>query len=94
MGLFSNIKNKIITSLMGEMITDLGTLPINKYGRNMSLSIRRQAGREPYVQVKVGGGKAHYFQINCSKAWADQFERLANEIRKHTNTETPGHKDK
>ena len=83
MGLISAIKAKVTTTLMGELVADLGTLPIDAHGGEISLSIRRHAGRQPHLQVKVARkNEAEYFQIVCSRDWAAQFEKVAGEIRK------------
>lgn len=88
MGIFSTLKAKFVTAIMGELITDFGTLPTDQHGRAMSLSIRRYPGQEPHLQVKYGGrGDSHHFQIACSSAWAEQLERVAQEMRKHQGTE-------
>jgi hypothetical protein len=87
MGIFSAIKDKFVTTVMGDLITDLGTLPTDQFGREMSLSIRQRPGHKPHLQVRYGGrGDTHYFQIACSPEWADQFERVAQEIRSHANS--------
>jgi hypothetical protein len=39
MGFFSAIKEKIATKVMGELATDLGTLPIDEHGKEISFSI-------------------------------------------------------
>src|SRR5688572_11956851 len=71
MGFFADIKNKVATKMMGDLITDLGALPIDDHGREISLEIRCQSGRQPHVQVKLdSSGEAHYFQIHCTREWA------------------------
>ena len=83
MGFLSAIKDKVAAKLMGDLITDLGTLPIDEYGREVSLSIRRYAGKSAHLQVQVArSGQAYYFQIVCSREWADQFEKVAQEMRR------------
>ena len=84
MGFFANIKNKLTTTLMGELITDLGALPIDDSGREISLAFRRHPGRPAHLQVKLASaGETHHFQIHSSPKWADQFERVAREMRIH-----------
>lgn len=83
MGIFSSLKEMVATKLQGELIIDLGALPMNKLGGEISLSIRRISGKNPHLQVKLAEpGAASYFQIPCSSEWADQFERVAREMRK------------
>lgn len=83
MGIFSNLKEKLATTMMGELVTDLGTLPIDENGKTMSLSIRQRSGNRPHLQVKLAEpGGASYFSIPCSREWADQFENVAREMRK------------
>jgi hypothetical protein len=86
MGLFSSIKDKVTTTLQGELVSELGTLPIDDEGREISLSIRRHSGKKPHLQVKLAAtGGADYFKIPCSRAWADQFEKVAGEMRKQSD---------
>jgi hypothetical protein len=86
MGFFDDIKNKVATKLMGDLIADLGTLPIDKLGGEISLAIRRHPGQQAHLQVKLAGNEeVHYFQIPCTSEWADQFEHVAQEMRRHTN---------
>ena len=76
MSLLSSLKDMVTTKLMGELLTDLGTLPIDAHGGQMSLSIRRQPNRPPHLQVKLARtDESSYFQIACSREWADQFEK-------------------
>jgi hypothetical protein len=83
MGLFSTIKDKVTTKLQGELITDLGTLPVDEHGKEISLSIRRHSGKRPHLQLKLAEtGAADYFQIPCSREWADQLEKVASEMRR------------
>jgi hypothetical protein len=86
MGLFSTIKEKVATKLQGELVTDLGTLPINENGKTISLSIRRYSGKKPHLQVKLAEpGAADYFQIPCSRQWAEQFAKVASEMKKQVD---------
>ena len=74
---------------MGELVADLGTLAMDEIHREVSLSIRRQAGQPPYVQVKVvwtATGQTNYFPIACSREWADSLEKVAREMRRHGAT--------
>ena len=83
MGIFSNLKDKLTTTMMGELVTDLGALPIDENGKTVSLSIRQHSGKRPHLQVKLAEpGAADYFAIPCSREWADQFENIAREMRK------------
>jgi hypothetical protein len=83
MGFFSAIKEKVATKLQGELVTDLGTLPIDEHGKEISVSIRRHSGKKPHLQVKLTEtGASDYFQIPCSREWADQFEKIAREMRR------------
>jgi hypothetical protein len=83
MGLFSSIKAKIVKSFTGDLITDFGPLAIDEHGRQLSLSIRRYPGKPAHLQLKYTGGENVYFQITRTREWADQFERVAQEMRKH-----------
>ena len=84
MGFFSDIKDKLAKQLLGELVVDLGTLPLDKLGRGMSIEIRRRTGTPPHLQMKLTGtDEVSYFQIPCSREWADQFDKIAKEIRKH-----------
>lgn len=83
MGIFSNLKDKFTTAVMGELLTDLGTLPLDENDKTLSLSIRQRSGKRPHLQVKLAAtGGADYFAVPCSPEWADQFEKVAREIRK------------
>lgn len=83
MTFFAKIKKKLVDTFAGELIADLGTLPINDYGQELSLSIRRRPGEPPYLQAKLGSpGRIEALQITQLKAWADYHERAIREIRK------------
>ena len=85
MGFLTEITSKVTTQQMGELLTDLGTLPIDQHGREISLALRRHPGQPAHLQVKlVSNGEAHYFQIPCTPKWADQLGRVAQEMKKHT----------
>ena len=87
MGLFSSLKDRFLSKVMGDLITDLGTLPTDEFGREMSLSIRQRPGKRPHLQVKYGGrGEVQYFQIACTAEWAEQFEKVAQEMRRHAKS--------
>ena len=87
MGLFNQIKTKVTTLTIGELITDLGTLPVDDHGRELSVSIRQRPGKPPHLQMKLASTtEANYFQIPCSPQWADQFEKISQEIRKQLST--------
>ena len=84
MRFFSSIKSKVVSTFMGDLVADLGTLPTDEHGHEISLSIRRRLGKPAHLQVKLASdGEANYFQITRMREWADQFERVAQEMRKH-----------
>jgi len=86
MGVFKTIKEKIKTALVGKLITDLGVLPTDSHGRQLSLSIRQRPGQQPYLRLKWEGcGETDYGQIVCSEEWASQWEQVAREMRRHTS---------
>jgi hypothetical protein len=86
MGVFKTIKQKIKTKLIGDLIADLGTLSTDSYGRQLSLSIRRCPGKKPHLQLNWEGcSETDYRQIVCSEEWAQQFERVAHEMRRYLN---------
>jgi hypothetical protein len=83
MGLFSTIKDKLTKQLLGELVVDLGTLPLDKLGSELSIEIRRRAGGPPHLQMKLTRtDEVGYFQIPCSREWAHQFDKVAKEIRR------------
>ena len=86
MGFLTEIRSKVTTQQMGQLLTDLGTLPIDQHGREISLALRRHPGQPAHLQIKLlMNGEAHHFQIPCTPEWAAQFERVAQEVKKHTN---------
>jgi hypothetical protein len=63
-GFFSSIKSKVVRTFIGDLVADLGTLPIDEYGREISLSIRRRPGKPAHLQVKLASNEeTNYFQI-------------------------------
>ena len=83
MALFENLKKVVATKLLGELITDFGSLPTDEHGRELAMSIRRFPGNKPHLQLKwTGTGETEYWQIMCSEDWAKQLERVAAEMRK------------
>lgn len=92
MGLLNTIKDKITSTLVGDLITDIGTLPVDGAGRQLSLSIRRCPGRKPHLQFKWEGCReVDYRQIECSDEWAQQFEKVAQEMKKQINEPSACH---
>ena len=84
MGLFKAITDQVKTKLFGELVADLGTLSTDEHGRQLSLSIRRRSGKRPHLQVKwEGREETDYREIVCSREWAEQFEKVAQEMRRH-----------
>ena len=84
MGLLSNLKAKVENTLMGELVLDLGSLRTGEDERELGFSIRRRPGKPAHLQVKLSApGGADHFQITRMKECADEFERVAREIRKH-----------
>ena len=93
MSFFSAIKDKVAKKLLGDLITDLGTIAIDEIYRKVSVSIWRRGGQPPDVRVKlvfkgawtIGKGETHYTSIECSQEWADYLEMVAREMRKQIN---------
>jgi len=86
MGVFKNIKESFKTQLLGELVTDLGTHDTGGL-KKLSLSIRRRPGKRPYLQLQWhGGGESDYRIIVCSHEWAEQVEKIAQEMRRHAAT--------
>jgi hypothetical protein len=84
MGLFSDLKQKLKTNLIGEVIADFGSLPTDDHGGQLSLSLRRRPGRPPHLQLQWQSVRqTEHKQIACSAEWIQQFERVAEEMRKH-----------
>jgi hypothetical protein len=84
MGLFSRLKSKVVRTFIGDLVADLGTLAIDEHGREISLSIRRRPGRPAHLQVKLASDdETNHFQITRMREWADHFERVAREMRRH-----------
>ncbi len=89
MGLFNTIKEKIGNQLLGEPIVDIGTLVTKDNGPELSLSIRQIKGKKPQLVLAWKSvGSMDYQTITCSSEWANQFERVAAEMRK--SLENPG----
>jgi hypothetical protein len=83
MRFFSSIKSKVVSTFVGDLVADLGTLPIDEHGHEISLSIRRRPGKPAHLQIKFASdGETSYFQITRMSEWADQFERVAQEMRR------------
>lgn len=82
MSFLSSIREKIATKCMGELVAELGTLPIDDH-RRITLSIRRRAGQSPHLQLKLAEtGAVDFMNIPCTRDWADQLEKAAVEMRK------------
>ena len=82
MGFLGSVRQKIASKMMGELVKDLGTLPLDENDRELSLSIRKRPDKAPHLQVKLGSAfEASYFSIPCSPQWAQQFEKVAQEMR-------------
>ena len=86
MSLLSDIKDRFTKRVLGELVVDLGTLPVDTLGSEISIAIRRRAGGPPYLQVKLARtDEVSYFQIPCTREWADQFDKIAKEIRRQVD---------
>jgi len=78
MGFFKNIKDAFSS---GELITDLGMHD------NLSLSIRRRPSKKPHLRLCWHGpGEAECHEIVCSDEWAERFEKIAHEMRRHAGS--------
>ena len=84
MSFVSNIKSRLAKSLLGDLVADLGSFPIDDSGGQVEMSIRRHEGKPPHLQFKISsGGNTRYTQVARMSEWADQVERVAREVRKH-----------
>jgi hypothetical protein len=83
MAWLTKMKTRVVDRMMGRLVVDLGTLTTDEHGRRMGLSIRQYEGRPAHLQVRYESGEVEYFQITRMREWADQFERVAQEMRKH-----------
>jgi hypothetical protein len=87
MGFLTEIKSKVATQQLGQLLTDFGTLSTDQHGREISLALRQHPGQPAHLQIKLlMNGEAHHFQIPCTPDWTTQLERVAQEMRKHTKT--------
>ena len=85
MSTIKTIKEKVKAKLLGELIADLGTLATDDYGRELSLSIRRRRGKRAHLRLKrTGCGETDYRDIVCSNEWVQQFEKVVQEMRRHS----------
>jgi hypothetical protein len=74
----------------GDLVTDLGTLPMNDSDRKVSLSIRQYPGKPPHLlfvkEVRTHPGiETESFQIACSLKRAEYLEKVAREIKRQIN---------
>jgi hypothetical protein len=84
MNFFSNIKDRVAKSILGDMVADLGSFPIDESGGQIAMSIRRHEGKPPHLQLKItSGNNTRYTEVQRISEWADQVERAAHEVRKH-----------
>ncbi len=86
--LVASVGEKYTNAVHGKLLTSVGSLSVNQWGQQLSLAIRQRKGKKPHVQFSVaGGGESQGFEIPCSREWAEQLERLAQEMRKQIDSE-------
>jgi len=92
MSFLSAIKDKVKKLLdMGDLVTDLGTLPLHDGDLKVSLSIRQYPGKPPhllfYKQASPRSeiGATESFEIACSLERAEYLEKVAREMRRQIN---------
>ena len=83
-----------LPELRGDLIADLGTLPSERQDVEVSLAIRRHAGKPPHLEVKLvvrtmSGIETQSFQIACSPERADYLEKVAREMRRQIDAPAP-----
>jgi len=83
MAFFSELKAKLTTKLMGELLAEIGSAPASVHGSTLTIAIRRRTNQSPHLHVKTAqGGNAEHLEITCSAELADLMEKTAHEIRK------------
>jgi hypothetical protein len=87
MGFFSAIRSTVTNKLMGELLAEIGTLPVNEQGRALTITIRERTDKSPHLQLKFADtGGADYLELPCTREWTDLLEKTAAQIRKQLGT--------
>jgi len=89
MSFLSAIKDKVKKLLdQGDLVADLGTLPLHDSDLEVSLSIRQYPGKPPHLYLYKKARRPNStesFEIACSLERAEYLEKVAREIRREIN---------
>ena len=83
MSLLSKIGDKVGELLLGNIITDFGTLPVNQGGGTVSITLRKQkTGHLNLVFQWQTAGRSAWETLEATPEVVDKLEAILQETRK------------